>query len=512
MTAKRPRKVLFLAGDQWRAECLSAVGHPLVRTPNLDALAAEGVLFERHFTQCSPCGPSRSSLLTGLYLMTHRAGRNGTPLDERFTNLAREARKAGLRPFLFGYTDTSADPRHRPPGDPALKTYEGMLPGIDRGVQMPTELEPWRQHLRTKGYPGHDDVWDYFEPADGKLGGPASYREEDTPTAFLADQVIQHIEQRKDEPWLTYVSILAPHPPLRAAGRWNELYAPDDVPLPSRSAAQADEASLHPFHRMKAEASRLDRHWMGRPGDGLALDEAVVRQLRATYYALISETDHHIGRILQALKDSGQWEDTLIVSTVDHGEMLGDRWLVGKEAVFDKAFHIPCILRDPQPAADAGRGRRVSHFSEAVDLLPTVLTWLQRPLPPELDGLPLNPFLAGEAPSRWREAAHFELDFRDPVRQRPEQALGIASDLCYAAALRGERWKLVHFAGLEPLLFDLQSDPHEGRNLAGDPAHQATLLRLTQDLLSHRMAHAERTLAGHFLTPDGVVNRADPRY
>lgn len=512
MSADRPRKVLLLAGDQWRAECLSAVGHPLVQTPSLDALAEEGVLFERHFTQCSPCGPSRSSLLTGLYLMTHRSGRNGTPLDERFTNLAREVRKAGLRPFLFGYTDTSADPRGRDPKDPVLRSYENILPGIDRAVQMPTEMEPWREYLRRQGYAGHDDIWDYFEPADGRLGGPALYREEDTPTAFLADQVISHIRQRKDEPWLAYVSILAPHPPLRAAGRWNEIYAPSDVAMPQRAARQEEEYPLHPYHRYKAEASRLDRHWLGRPGDGRELDEETIRQLRATYYALITETDHHIGRILQALKDSGQWEDTLIVSTVDHGEMLGDRWVVGKEAVFDKAFHIPCIVRDPRRVADGARGRRVTRFTEAVDILPTVLSWLDRPLPPELDGLDLSPLLAGETPERWRSAAHFELDFRDVVSQKPERALGIPSDLCYAAVLRQERWKLVHFAGLEPLLFDLESDPAEGCNLARDPAQQATLLRLTQDLLSHRMAHAERTLAGRFLTPDGVFSRADPRY
>jgi len=512
MSSSRPRKVLILAGDQWRAECLSAVGHPIVRTPQLDALAEEGVLFERHFTQASPCGPSRSSLLTGLYLMTHRSGRNGTPLDERFTNMAREARKAGLRPFLFGYTDTSPDPRHRAPDDPAVKTYEGILPGMDRAVQMPTELEPWRTHLRAKGYPSYDNVWDYFEPADGKLGGPAFYREEDTPTAYLADEVIGHIRQRKDEPWLTYVSILAPHPPLRAAGRWNGLYDPRAVPLPARSARQEEETALHPFHALRVRHSKLDRHWLGRPGDGLALDETVIRQLRASYYALITETDHHIGRILQALKDSGQWDDTLIVSTVDHGEMLGDRWLVGKDTVFDKAFHIPLIVRDPREAADPGRGSRVRAFTEAVDILPTVLEWLGRPLPPELDGLALAPFLAGEEPARWRRAARYELDFRDVVRQRPEQALGISSDACCAQALRGERWKLIHFAGLPPLLFDLQADPGEGTNLAGDPAHQATLLALTQELLSFRMIHAERTLAGQFLTADGIASRADPRY
>ena len=512
MSSSRPRKVLLLAGDQWRAECLSAVGHPIVRTPSLDALAAEGVLFRNHFTQCSPCGPSRTSLLTGLYLMTHRSGRNGTPLDERFTNMGREVRKAGLRPFVFGYTDTSPDPRSRAANDPALKTYENIMPGWDRAVQMPTELEPWRMHLRAKGYPSYDDVWDYFEPADGKLGGPAFYREEDTPTAFLADEVINHIWQRKDEAWLSYVSFLAPHPPLRAAGRWNELYAPADMPLPNRTLAQAEEGLAHPYLRYKVERSKLDRHWLGRPGAGRTLDEEVIRQLRATYYALITETDFHIGRVLQALKDSGQWEDTLVISTVDHGEMLGDRWLVGKDNIHDKSFHIPLIVRDPREEADEARGRQVSAFTEAVDVLPTVLDWLGLTPPPELDGLPLGPLLEGATPARWRTAAHFELDFRDHVHQAIERTLGISSDQCYAAMLRQERWKYVHFAGLPPLLYDLENDPGEATNLAGDPQQQGRLLAMAQELLSFRMVHAERTLAGQFLTDRGVVSRADPRY
>ena len=136
------RKVLFISADQWRGECLSAVGHPVVRTPHLDALAADGVLFRRHYTVTSPCGPSRSSLQTGLYLMNHRSGRNGTPLDRRHTNIAHEVRKAGMDPMLFGYTDTSADPRGLDPKDPALRTFEGPLPGYRIGMLFPDEPDP----------------------------------------------------------------------------------------------------------------------------------------------------------------------------------------------------------------------------------------------------------------------------------------------------------------------------------------------------------------------------------
>src|SRR5215831_12182500 len=103
--------VLFVTVDQWRADCLSALGHPVVATPTLDRLAANGTLFTNHWAQAAPCGPSRACLYTGTYSFTNRSVRNGTPLDARLSNVALEARAAGYDPVLFGYTDASVDPR-----------------------------------------------------------------------------------------------------------------------------------------------------------------------------------------------------------------------------------------------------------------------------------------------------------------------------------------------------------------------------------------------------------------
>src|ERR1700757_5040097 len=161
MPTAEPRKVLFVSADQWRGECVSALGHPCLRTPHLDRLPAEGVLFRRHYAQCAPCGPSRASLLTGLYMMNHRSVKNGTPLDARHSNIALEVRRAGYDPTLFGYTDTSPDPRRYPPGDPALTTYEGVLPGMTVGLQLPDHMAPWIADLKAKGYrfEGRHDVY-----------------------------------------------------------------------------------------------------------------------------------------------------------------------------------------------------------------------------------------------------------------------------------------------------------------------------------------------------------------
>jgi arylsulfatase A-like enzyme len=119
--------VLFITADQWRGDCLSVMGHRCLQTPHLDSLAADGILYKRHFAQASPCGPSRASLYTGMYLQNHRSVVNGTPLNARHTNVALEARKAGYDPALFGYTDVSADPRSHALNDPALRTYSSVL-------------------------------------------------------------------------------------------------------------------------------------------------------------------------------------------------------------------------------------------------------------------------------------------------------------------------------------------------------------------------------------------------
>ena len=508
----RPRKVLLIVGDQWRAECLGAMGHPQVETPNLDALAAEGVLFRNHFTQTSPCGPARTSLLTGLYAMTHRSVANGTPLDARFTNIALEARKLGVRPWLFGYSDTSMDPRVHAPGDPELRGYEGILPGLEPVCRLDETYRPWQAALARQGYSLPERPEGLFEtlddPADsGHLHAlaPAFYRKEHSLTAFLADALLDQIGVNRDLSWLAYVSFMHPHPPLTAPAPYNALYDPAEMAPPRRAESPAAEAAQHPF---------LD-YYLGRPrelfyvaGQGVETEDVTeeeVRRMRATYLGLISEVDDHIGRIVQRLKDQGDWDDTLIVFTVDHADMLGDHWMFGKDGYFDPAFHIPLIVRDPRKAADAGRGKVIESFTEAIDLMPTILEWLGGEVPRQCDGRSLRPFLEGREPDAWRTAAHWEYDFRDVLGARAEGQLGLDSDSCCLAVHREARFKYVHFAGLPPLLFDLEADPGEFRDLSGAPEHQATLLRCAQEMLSWRMAHAERTLSNLLITPEGPV-------
>ncbi|NBS36513.1 MAG: phosphonate monoester hydrolase, partial [Actinobacteria bacterium] len=151
--------VLLVTLDQFRGDCLSSLGHSVVRTPHLDALARESVTFARHYSQAAPCSPGRASLYTGTYQMNHRVCFNGSPLDDRLDNVARFARRVGYSPTLFGYTDQGIDPRvTTDANDPRLSTYQGVLPGFDWVLDLSEPYVPWLAHLRNNGHDITDHV------------------------------------------------------------------------------------------------------------------------------------------------------------------------------------------------------------------------------------------------------------------------------------------------------------------------------------------------------------------
>ena len=520
MTADQVRKVLFISADQWRGECLSALDHPCVRTPHLDALAADGVLFRNHYCQTSPCGPARTSMLTGMYMMNHRSLRNGTPLDARFTNLALEVRKGGYDPTLFGYTDTSPDPRRYAPDDPVLKTYEGVLPGMTVGLQLPEHMAAWIADLRAKGYDlprGRQDVYRPVANYTGAAGRghsflPPVFSAEDSETTFIANAMLRYLSVRQEENWFVHGVFLRPHPPIIAPEPYNAMYDPASVPMPRRAATPDVESRQHPYlaHALKGivEIGSYNEHY---PHNLLEIDDTELRQLRATYYGMITQVDDQIGRLIGHLKKTDEYDHTLIIFTCDHGEMLGDHWLWGKPGYFDESFHIPLIIRDPRAAADDARGRVVEEFTEAVDLMPTVLDWLGLEAPDQCDGYSLLPLILGRSPADWRREVHWEYDFSDVVDLGAETTLGLDSDQCTLNVIRDRRYKYVHFTALPPLFFDLEKDPGQFRNLADDPASLSLVLKYGQKLLSWRMEHNERSLTRRFITAKGPFERRRAR-
>lgn len=514
---KTKPNILLICADQWRADCLSALGHPNVSSPNIDALARDGVLFRNHFGQCTPCGPSRTSLLTGLYLMNHRSGRNGTPLDARHTNIALEARKAGYDPSLFGYTDTSPDPRGRHANDPALTAYdEGVMPGFRAPLHLPEDMGEWVAELISRGYDfpnGRDDVFrpkkGFVKPDDrGFRYIPTEFPAEESETAYLTDRFLKWLLVREQKPWFAHFVFFRPHPPIIAPAPYNDAVHPADVTFPARASTPEIESRQHPMLAYELDrlnrAGAYDEHSINNL---ITADELEIRQTRATYYGLVNEVDHHVGRIIEHLKATGQYDRTLIVLTSDHGEMLGDHYVWGKEIYFDPSFHLPLIIRDPSSQADATRGQQLDALTQAVDVMPTILDWIGLPIPRACDGASLMPLLRGTESEGTREVVYFEHDFRDVRDQRPETRLGLSSDQCCYAVVRDRKYKYVHFAALPPLLFDIEADPHETTNLAEDPAYTAIMLQYARKMLDWRLTSADRTMTNMNLGEGGLYAR-----
>lgn len=501
--------ILFITADQWRGECLSALGHAHVRTPNLDALASEGVLFRGHFAQATPCAPSRSSMHTSLYMQSNRCVVNGAPLDSRFTNWALEMQAAGFRPSLFGYTDSAIDPRGLDNDDPRLRHYSEPLPGIETYTPMVDEVAvEWVDYLRARGHAMPERPWSLYstlvDGTDWADGGervlPMAMSKEDHETHYMVNRCIEWIEVQ-DKPWVTHLSLLRPHPPFAAPEPYNELHDPEQMPQPLRQASIDDEAHQHPLLDYFINHSRFRATENPRQS----------QQDMVNYFGLMQEVDDNLGRLFDAIKARGDWDSTLIIFTSDHGEQLGDHWLTSKLGYFDQSYHIPLIVRDPRAEADASRGLQVDDFTENVDVMPTMLEWLGLEIPSQCDGFSLLPVLTtGKMPSGWREQVFWECDFRNVRDDSLERHLGLTLHQCNLSVLRDHEFKYVHFGAMPPLFFDLRNDPGEFVNQAESPEYQGVVLEYAQKLLSLKMNHAERGLTEIMLGEGGAVTRRGP--
>ncbi|HKY14349.1 MAG TPA: alkaline phosphatase family protein [Microthrixaceae bacterium] len=512
---RRPN-VLLVTIDQWRGDSLGCAGHPVARTPNIDRLAARGVRFSRHFAQAAPCGPSRASLLTGTYLHVHRSVSNGTPLDARFANLATEMAVADYEPTLFGYTDSTVDPRTvSDPDDERLRTYEGILPGFRPEVYLPDHLESWGAWLRSRGvdapagrvrevmYRQRDET---AGAERGSSWAPSVFDAEDSEAAFLTESFCDWVDRLPDDrPWFAHVTYIRPHPPYFAPAPWHDLIDPADVPMPVRHVDPETEGAEHP---MVAGAMFVDQ--VRAPGD-----EREMRQLRATYWGMLAEVDHQFGRLLDHLDATGVSDDTIVVLTADHGDQMGDHWLIEKLGFFDQSYHVPLVVAGPVVAAEA-RGTTVDEFTEHVDVMPTILDLVGATPPAQCQGGLLRAFLEGRRPVRWRDAVHWEWDFRDVLAGD----LGTGDVVVPASAasatlsvIRDAHGKYVHFADMPPAFYDLDVDPGELTNRADDPACRDRVLSYAQRLLSWRQATDDQTLTGQYVNEAGLrAGRLEPRF
>ncbi|GGH37881.1 Arylsulfatase A [Cribrihabitans marinus] len=487
--------VLLIVIDQFRADLLrdGPLG-AVAQLPNLRALMREAVSFDNHFSVVAPCGPSRVSLLTGQYAMNHRAVRNGTPLRHDTPNLATATRTAGYAPQLFGYTDTAQDPRVLEPDDPRLASYEELMHGFDEAVRMRMESgdAAWRAHLQAQGIT-LPDYPDTYRPAGDRIDDPAQYPAEHSDTAFLTDCFLERMGTAEPG-WFGLLTYIRPHPPLVAPDPYNRMYDPARMPPPATGALE------HPFLAPARDKQAPSSMVVGFPD--LERSEATTAALRALYLGLASEVDHHIGRVMDWLKSSGQWDDTILVVTADHGEMLGDFGLWGKGTFHDAAFHVPLIIRDP--VRPEMHGQAVAGMTESIDVPVTLLDRLGIDVPHAMNGQSLLPHLA-DTDTPGRACAVSEYDFGNPVSPTAwMRHLGLASNEANFAVLRTRQHRLVQFAAeLPPILFDMTGDG-EGRDLSGESGAESIFLDLTRKMLCHRMRNPEGTFARTMVGDGGV--------
>jgi arylsulfatase len=466
---ERPN-ILWICTDSQRWDTLGCYGNRFVHTPHLDALAQSGVVFERCFAQSPVCTPSRAGFLTGRYPRTTRVRQNGQlmPRDERLITrlLADTGYVCGLagklhisacypKPYLAGeprvddgYTEFHWS--HHPFASWPTNEYIHWL--RERGVAFETSARPDSPYVKT--------------------GMPAEHHQ----TTWCAEKAISFIESaaRFDRPWLFSVNPFDPHDSFDPPAEYLERYVDrlDEIPLPNYT--RGELANKPVFQQSDHRGAYNDPR--NYPFDRMTDKDH--RLVRAAYWAMIDLIDAQVGRLLDALARTGQRDNTIVIFTSDHGELLGDHGIYLKGPHFyDPAVRVPLIVSCP---ALIPAGRRSAALVELIDLAPTVLDAAALPHPAGMQACSLWPLLKGAANlGTHRDDLYCEYYNALPCHQDPA---------AYATMLRTSQYKLIVQHGQElGELYDLEHDPAETHNLWDAPPHLPTKLKLLKRLCD-RMA------------------------
>ena len=504
----KTKNILFIMYDQLRADYLGCAGHPTLKTPHIDAIAARGVRFNRAYCQAPVCGPSRVSFYTGRYMSSHGAGYNNVPFSLDQWSLGDYLREVGMRSVLVGKTHMAPDQA----GMARLQINAASDLGVwisqsgfepferDDGLHPGQSLDPnlaYNNYLRAKGYVSDNPWHDFANSAlgqDGKvLSGwqmrharlPARVRDEDSETPYMTSRAIDFIDRAGDQPWCLHLSLIKPHWPYVAPAPYNDMYGPNQI-LPVNQSRQ-ELGDPHPV------VAAFQAH----EGSKNFRREEVRQTVIPTYMGLITQIDDQFGRLMAFLEAQGRLDDTMIVITSDHGDYLGDHGLGEKDLLHEEVARIPLIIYDPDPAADGRRGAVDEHLAEAIDLIPTFLDSQGGDLHPHrLEGRSLLPLLRGVtgAAGKWRDAAFSETDYTfHPARQ----ALGLGPEDGRAYMVCTADWKYIFYEGFRPQLFHLAKDPGEQMDLGTDPAHGEQRALLHEKLFHWLRTRRRRTTLTH---------------
>ncbi len=504
----RVRNILFVMFDQLRFDYLSCYGHPHLKTPNIDRLAARGVRFTNAYVQSPVCGAARMSAYTGRYVHSHGAAWNNYPLKVGEETLGDHLRRAGAECWLVGKTHMKADAegmrrlglapdsvigaRVAEAGFDLWVREDGLY-GDGPSANYDPARSPYNAWLREKGYEGANPWHGYANSgvdAEGRMASgwfllnnrlPANIREEDSETPWLTDRAIEFVDaKRGGAPWLCHLSYIKPHWPYVVPEPYASMFGPKDV-IPARR-SERERQDPHPVYRAFMEA-RVSRNF--------SRDEVRAAAIPA-YMGLIKQCDDQFGRLIAHLEATGAMEETMIVVTSDHGDYLGDHWLGEKDLFHQPSVKVPLIVYDPSAAADATRGTVSDALVEQIDLAPTFLEALGAAWPDHmLEGRSLLPLLRGEAPADWRDFVVSEYDYSTSTMAA---ALDLPPRECRLFMIFDGRWKFIHAeGGFRPMLFDLPEDPDEFRDRGADPEAAEIVARMYERLGAWARRPSQRT-------------------
>ena len=381
------------------------------------------------------------------------------------------------------------------------------MEGFESKYNLPgSEPESWAKFLKKNGFKINksSDLYKgkYPKNGEGFIYEPYKIPSEFSDTAFLADQVIKDL-QKKNNGFFKHVSFLKPHPPYNIADPWFTLFKSKNIDLPNVSLTFKQLGKKHPLLNeivkkfLDKESYKEIRY--------SELKHKDVKNIRKSYLAMCAEVDYYIGKILKTLEESNQLNNTMIIFTSDHGEMLGENNLWGKLGWWDASFRIPLIIHTPGQKPNI-----INNLTESVDLVPTIIDWLGGEIPIDWNGQSLMPFITNTKKNlKEKKFVVFDWDFRDFTSFVKNKKL--SPEECNLSVIRTRKWKYVHFPTLPPLLFNLKDDPQEVENLANVKKFQNVKNKLLSQLLSHRMLHQERQLSNIKLTTKGPITSHGPR-
>ncbi len=478
--------ILLLVADQHRFDVVGCYDNPDVLTPALDTMAAEGVLFETCYVHNPICSPSRASLATGLYPRNHGLWANGVqmPLDRRL--LSKALADAGYDCGMAGKQHfgpcAEADEIRR---DDGYRVYKWSHDPIHRSAN--NSYHRWLERVHPAVF---KELFDDIESSSTEAGNVAKgataidlVQVEAHYSHWIADEAIDFISEPSraaDQPFYFTANFFDPHHPFGAPNEYRRLYDSGKLPTPYGS---VEELQSKPEQQREYSAKSYGGYAPGFQEYG----EDELREARANYYAMVSLIDAQCQRIMDVLRERGQLDNTLIIYTSDHGEMLGDHGLMLKgPMLYEAVTRVPLILRWP-PAL--GSGKRIQQIVQHIDLTSTLLDVAGVPDALPSQGSSLLPLISG-SDDGWRDWALVEYRDSGHASQPPT----------HTTMLRHRDRKLIVWHG-EPAtarardgeLYDLAIDPHELVNLYHDPAHQHLCAELKDVLLDVLDATEDRS-------------------